>query len=240
MFGTLVLLLGMLITGKLSAQPTQTQGVLNAEGLDMQGPTHPSQIQIAHFVITKQITDAIQAINDKEAATGISSAAWMDNFGGQYQDDLYYRKAETSKILGIFNDPSTHDMAKCYAASYLEMLRAPEAADSLATNITIIVPRDAHHYEGSPCGFFEPISAALVAIGTPSISAVIKNLEESDDAKVRESSLNVLISIEGDKDVVQLRLQKALDAQSDAKKKDRLKAAIKSIPEIKLQPIVVN
>ena len=69
---------------------------------------------------------------------------------------------------------------------------------------------------------------------------MIKNLEESDDAKVRESSLNVLISIEGDKDVVQLRLQKALDAQSDAKKKDRLKAAIKSIPEIKLQPIVVN
>jgi HEAT repeat protein len=75
------------------------------------------------------------------------------------------------------------------------------------------------------------MSAALVAIGTPSIPAVIRNLENSDDAKVRQPSLNVLVRIEGDKDVVQLRLQKALDAQSDTTKKARLQLALKSLTE---------
>jgi hypothetical protein len=235
-FSTAVLLFGAFFTGKMqaqeAAQPTQSQGTLNTEGLNMQGPTHPSQIQIAHFVFTKQITDAIQTISDKESATGFSSPAWLDNFESQYYDEIHYRKATISKILRVFNDPHTRDMAKCYAASYLGMLHASDAADSLATNITIIVPMDSHHMDGSPCGSFEPMSAALVAIGTSSIPAMIRNLEESDDVKIRKPSLNVLVQIEGDKDVVQLRLQKALDAQSDATKKARLQLALKTLAEV--------
>ena len=74
---------------------------------------------------------------------------------------------------------------------------------------------------------------ALIKIGTPSIPAMIRNLKESDDARVRELSLEILYHIEGDKDIVQLRLQKALKAEKDLQKQARLQAALKSLSEIK-------
>ena len=74
---------------------------------------------------------------------------------------------------------------------------------------------------------------ALIKIGNPSIPAVIRNLAESDDAKVRELSLTALYHIDGDKDITQLRLQKALKAEKDLQKQARLQAALKSLSEIK-------
>ena len=68
-------------------------------------------------------------------------------------------------------------------------------------------------------------------IGSPAIPPLIQNLEESDDPTVRKLSLFVLCFIDGDKDIVQLRLQKALKAEKDPKKQARIQAAIKSLPE---------
>jgi hypothetical protein len=73
---------------------------------------------------------------------------------------------------------------------------------------------------------------ALVAIGNPSISAVIRNLTESDDTKVRELSLQVLTRIDSDKNISQLRLQRALKAEKDSQKQVRLQAALKSLANV--------
>ncbi|MGH7976622.1 MAG: hypothetical protein ACREC8_08160, partial [Limisphaerales bacterium] len=72
---------------------------------------------------------------------------------------------------------------------------------------------------------------ALVKIGTASIPAMIRNLEESDDSAVRILSLRVIYRIEGDKDIVQLRLQKALKVEKDSRKQARLASALKALAE---------
>jgi hypothetical protein len=71
------------------------------------------------------------------------------------------------------------------------------------------------------------------AIGSPAIPAVIRNLADSDDSRTRRISMRVLISIDGDKDIVQLRLQKALAAEKDLQKQTRLQAALHSLAESK-------
>jgi hypothetical protein len=70
---------------------------------------------------------------------------------------------------------------------------------------------------------------ALIAIGNPSIPAMIRNLADSDDARVRELSLQVLTRIDGDKDISKLRLQRALKTGKDSQKQARLQAALKSL-----------
>lgn len=146
------------------------------------------------------------------------------------------RKQFISTLLNIFRDVRASADQKCAAAYYLGEIHAPEAVDDLATNIALHISPGAQYG-----GVIEPsIAVALVKIGTPSISVLIKNLLESDDEYVQKSSLTVLYSIEGDKDVVQLRLQRALDAQSDTAKKNRLQTALKSLPEIRMQPGVVD
>lgn len=61
--------------------------------------------------------------------------------------------------------------------------------------------------------------------GCPSIPAMLRNLEESDDAQMRKLSLEVIYRIKSDKDIAQLRLQKALHAETDTQKQARLQAA---------------
>ena len=74
-----------------------------------------------------------------------------------------------------------------------------------------------------------PATQALVKIGNPAIPAVIRNLAESDDATFRRLSLSALYHIEGDKDIVQLRLQKALAAEKVSTKQVRLQSALKDL-----------
>ena len=136
-------------------------------------------------------------------------------------------------LLNMFRDTRASDYQKCAVAYFLGEVHAETAVNDLVSNITLHVNTSAF----SPwhvIAHWPSVTGALVKIGTPAIPALIKNLQESDDAKVVDFSLKVLYQIEGDKDVVQLRLQKALDAQQDATKKTRLQAAIKSLPEIKI------
>ncbi len=135
-------------------------------------------------------------------------------------------------LLNIFRDSRATADQKCATAYYLGELHAFGAVNELTTNIALHTTHESNFGEQ----IWPSIPIALDIIGVPSIPGLIKNLEESDDANVRELSLEVLCSIERDKDVVQLRLQKSLDAQGDATKKARLLAAIKSLPEIKMWP----
>ncbi len=132
-------------------------------------------------------------------------------------------------LLNIFEDGSASNDQKVSAAYYLGEMHASMAVDDLVSNITLqLTPQMSY---GGPIA---SIPNALIQIGTPAIAALIKNLQESDDSNVRELSLMILYQIEGDKDVVQFRLQKALDAQEDATRKARLQAAIKTLPNIQV------
>jgi hypothetical protein len=145
-------------------------------------------------------------------------------------DNINQRKQVIQSLLKTFNDPkSTVYISKCCAASYLGELRAAEAADSLAAQITIRPPLGGHE----PLGGYDPVVMALIEIGNPFTPAVIRNLADSDDPKVRELSLRVLTRIDNDKDISQLRLQKVLKAETDPKKQARLKAALNALAEMK-------
>jgi hypothetical protein len=170
------------------------------------------------------------------ASVGATNYEFYNFDEGLAARTTHQREHLITKLLNFYRDGRTSDDQKCAAAFYLGELRASDAANDLGANIALNLSHPSNFG-----GAFGPwIPDALFEIGTPAIPALIKNLQESDDTKVRELSLEVLDAIEGDKDVVQLRLQKALDAQSDATKKARLQAAIKSLPEIKMLPSVSN
>jgi HEAT repeat protein len=133
-------------------------------------------------------------------------------------------------LLGIFKDPKSSRLNQCAAAHYLGELHASIAVRALSEKITLNYVRTGFIDHMSDLG--AAVEVALIQIGTPSIPAMIRNLEESDDARVRDLSLEVLYHIEGDKDIVRLRFQKAITAQKDSQKQARLEAALKSLGEM--------
>ena len=126
---------------------------------------------------------------------------------------------------------STNNDVKCCAAYLLGEYRFSQAAGALSQVINL----ESRIHLNAREWFWDhhPAMEALVKIGNPSIPVVIQNLEDSDDVQVRELSVTVIHRIEKDKDIAELRLQKALEAQTDAKKKARLQSALKSLAEIR-------
>ena len=137
-----------------------------------------------------------------------------------------------NELLGIFKDPKSSNLSRSASAYYLGDQHVLEAVDPLATDITL-QPIILSQEEISPLHGLVAVDA-LVKIGTPSIPAMIRNLEQSDDYVVRILSLRVIYRIEGDKDIVQMRLEKALVTQSDSKKKARLQSAIHALSDPKV------
>ncbi len=73
-----------------------------------------------------------------------------------------------------------------------------------------------------------PAVEALIKIGDPAIAYVLRNLQESNDAKVRELSMRVIYHIDRkDKGFVRLHLEKALAVQDNTEKKARLQTALR-------------
>ena len=146
-----------------------------------------------------------------------------------YKYNLQKMEAIVRLIKTVTNTNATkldHGMA----AFYLGELHAVEASDVLAQQITLNLGMETTAlYQGLPmvCGLTS--RDALIKIGTASNPAIIRNLAVSDDVKVRELSLQVLYRIEGDRDIVQLRLQKALAAEKDSTKQVRLQSALKDL-----------
>lgn len=146
--------------------------------------------------------------------------------------DIGQNLRQAQGILLTALDSGSED-AKFYAAYLLGEYRFPQAADGLARRITL---EDKIRSTGQrSCEWFwdrYPAMEALIKIGIPSIPALIGNLEESDDATVRKLSLKVIYSIERDKEITTLRLQRALDTQKDSEKRARLQSALKSLSEM--------
>jgi hypothetical protein len=135
-------------------------------------------------------------------------------------------------LLDVYTNTNTPNFNRCTCAYYLGELRAAEAADALAATISLEL--DPRHVviRGLYLAAYDPALNALIKIGGPAIRSLIKNLAESDDAKIGEFSLKALCHIEGDKDVVQFRLQKALAAQKDSQKQIRLESALKKLADM--------
>ncbi len=114
-------------------------------------------------------------------------------------------------------------------------MHAVEATESLATNITLSVQAGGSLYIMESPFWYRPAEHALGEIGVPAIPALLRNLVESQDANTRDASLRVLVGIDGDKDVVQLRLQKALKAGKGSERQARLQAALKALADPAVQ-----
>jgi hypothetical protein len=138
-----------------------------------------------------------------------------------------------NELLAIFKDTHSSQGTKGAAAYYLGEIRFSEASDELATNIALEITQLLEDHMALLEGHLEGHLAAqaLIKIGTPAIPPLIRNLANSDDKVVRGWSMLVLCRIEDDKDVVHLRLQKALAAEKDPQKQARLQAASKMLNE---------
>lgn len=134
-----------------------------------------------------------------------------------------------SELLKTFKNHKSSSANQCIAAYYLGEMRLSTAVDFLAANIKENLNDADILIQGLPVILAYPSRDALVKIGCPSIPAVIRNLTESDDALVRGLSFDVLTRVDGDKDIVRLRLQKALAAQKDSQKQARLQVALKAL-----------
>ena|SRR5271157_2306329 len=132
----------------------------------------------------------------------------------------------SEELLKIFKESQSSNFERCAAAFYLGEIHASNAVDALASNITLSLKRPTNRLTMRP-----PAIEALIKIGNPSIPAVIRNLADNADTQVRGFSLKVLYCIDGDRDIVQLRLQKAMAAQSDQQNKARLQLALKALGE---------
>lgn len=147
------------------------------------------------------------------------------NISGEY-------KRLNTELIRVFEDQKSSNFNKCAAAYFLGEIHSIDAVNVLAPEIALEFDISHIKIDGFPMLMGEPAMQALIKIGNPAIPALVHNLQESDDVKVRDYSLKALCQIEHDNDVVRLRLQKTLDSQSGSANKARLQSAIESIQEI--------
>ncbi|MGH7976327.1 MAG: HEAT repeat domain-containing protein [Limisphaerales bacterium] len=170
----------------------------------------------ASSVTVEDIIASVQA-NNPDAVDGV---AWkLHN----------EHKQLVEKLLNIFKNAKSSNVERCAAVYYFGDLKISEAVDALAANITLSFNEPVDHLS---IVMGASSVNALIEIGSPSIPPLIRNLAESDDVQVRKLSLEVLYQIDGDKDITQLRLQKALKAEKNSQKQARLKSALKALGEI--------
>lgn len=184
------------------------------------------------IVLNSSVSVNAQTTNKIEAADILSSirANNLDAFDQMRGNLTAERSRFNAELLNVFRDAKLSNLQRCEAAFYLGDMHVAEAVNDLAGDIVLqpILLTTDHLTEFT---YAKVAADALVKIGNPSIPAVVRNLAESDNADVRSLSLKVLYRIEGDKDIVQLRLQKAMAAQKDSNKKARLQAALKVLAD---------
>ncbi len=143
------------------------------------------------------------------------------------------RRVIVQNLVSILDGKFSDDI-RVGAARLAGEYRAAEAVEALLRNIDLDVrPKIMKGLLTEE--EVRPISRALERIGNPSIPAVIRNLEGSDDVNVRELCLQVIHHIERDKEIARLRLRRATDSQLDSKKKARLQAASQALLKMESQ-----
>ena len=192
------------------------------------------KIIILASILSSLFQARAEEIYDVKSEEVLASVRTIDIYKFQGVSDQFHssRKEFVVNLIDILNDPKSSNFSQCAAAYYLGELYSVKAVGILNSNI--VLQLDASRIQMKYLVKIDdslkiPAVEALVKIGNPSIPAVIRNLADSDDAKVRELSLQVLTRIDGDKDISQLRLQKALKAETDLQKQARLQSALKEL-----------
>src|ERR1700744_1119820 len=122
-------------------------------------------------------------------------------------------------LVNILTDTNSSVLNQGTAAYYLGEYHSVRAVDILARKIKFNMDLEVTaRYQGLPIVSGFTARDALIKIGAAYVPFAIRNLEESDDALTKKLSLEVLCGIEGEKDIVQLRLEKALKAENDPQK----------------------
>jgi hypothetical protein len=166
------------------------------------------------------------AFDDLIASVRANNLDAFDVTFGKWQIE---RKQFANELLNVLGDTKSSNIEQCAATCYLGEMRVAESVDILAAEVTLNLVHSVDHlsYLQHP-----PAAEALFKIGIASIPALIGNLAEIDNPGIRTASLKILYRIEGDKDVVELRVQKALNVEKDSKRKARLQLALKELSGI--------
>lgn len=144
-----------------------------------------------------------------------------------------YRTEAVAKLIRIVAGDGKEE-AKVAAMHLLGEYRAKEAVSVLVENF-----RTAWRiHVGSMVTDAElmPAGDALVQIGEPSIPALISKLATTDDKDTRGTYLYVLKRIERDKQILQLRIQKAIDQDNVESRKANLQKAIDGLKTVRAVP----
>jgi len=200
--------------------PAQTNGIVIPYGFMKDGAIWPStNLDITFLAI-------VNLVKLKDDYAEISR-----EFSYEYGQQ---RNQTIDELIKIFVNTNATDLSRGTAALYLGEMRASAAAEPLAQNITLNLSKAmANVFIGFPyLGGYE-VQRDLVKIGLPAIRPVIRNLAESDDKLTRDLSLQTLCEIEKDKDIVRLRLQKALEKEPDKTKQTRLQTALTALDTVK-------
>jgi len=152
------------------------------------------------------------------------------------------RDQSIKSMIAVLNGNSSPDI-KDSVAIVLGNCRAAQAVDALMQNIHLDVRGRIIKGFLTEDEMF-PVTTSLEKIGNPSIPAIIKYLGEKgrflesgteEQRRATDASallLRALCHIDGDKDIVRLRLQKALAAQHDPQEKARLQSALDALAKM--------
>lgn len=132
------------------------------------------------------------------------------------------RKLETI-VRKFVRDESRKGTAKT-AIVLLGKLRSAGSVGLLAENLTFGVFYKSTKRPQPPEDFY-PCVGALSEIGKPSVGAMLRNLETSQDEKVRKLSARVIRNVEGPA-LARIVLEKAAQKQTDPAKQAMLQAAL--------------
>jgi HEAT repeat protein len=177
---------------------------------------------------------SIQASQDSSISNVIAAVVADDYrlFDQACYQNLSEKEQAAHQFLVIFKDPASSNFKRCAAAYYLGELSNKNAINDLASSISLAFKYDVDSLR-IPAFAGYPAMDALVKMGSSSIPALIRNLTESKDTLVQDLSLQAIIRIDNDRDISQLRLQKAIKSETDLQKQTRLQSALASLAQTK-------
>ena len=181
------------------------------------------------FVLTGMVyfmSDSVLAISAAVLGDNVIESDRISSENCEQLTEQLSKQWEDTKGLLITSLGSDDQQVQFTAAFLLGLYRYAEATDSLAN---LIVMEDAGRNEKrqsreSLWGEY-PAVEALIRIGKPSVSAMLRNLESSEDEHVRGLSARVIYYVEGPK-LAKIVVENAVNEQKDPIKKKLLESSL--------------
>ena len=174
--------------------------------------------------VLPQYVEKLHSTNSIERNGAIHAVQRQDSNAIKYLIDILSGdspievKVDAARMLGRYR---SHDCVK----ALIDNLELEKQDRQLLTGLVT---------DEEYASLLRPISTALEQIGSFAIPQLIQAIATNDNIQARGQVLTVLTHIDGDKDIVELRLQKALKAEKDSQKQARLKDALKALSAISI------